>query len=174
LYWLIVSACCIAIFSNRVTDKICSTVYGEAFRLCCFLMIASWFRLVRLGLYTKRRRCSVFCKNSVREGACSAECRIYIFHQVDLYAAKFHHTGYQRSGLVGVELVGNGDPFCFEVSGRDSADLADKVLFRAGVSEGGLSYKYNSCQSKPISMCPLYGTSQPFNFIRLLEGLGLF
>ena len=34
------------------------------------------------------------------------------------YAAEFRHTGHQRSGLVGIELVGNEDPFCFGVGGH--------------------------------------------------------
>ena len=55
-------------------------------------------------------------------------------------AAEFRYTGHQRSGLVGVERVGNEDPFCFGVSGHGGADVADKVLFRAGVSEGGADH----------------------------------
>ena len=45
-----------------------------------------------------------------------------------------------KAGLVGIELVGNEDPFCFGVSGHGGADAADKVLFRAGVSEDGADH----------------------------------
>src|SRR5664279_2105787 len=56
------------------------------------------------------------------------------------YAAEFRHTGYQRSRLVGIDLVGNEDPFCFGVGGHGGTDVVDKVLFCASVPDGGADH----------------------------------
>lgn len=55
-------------------------------------------------------------------------------------AAQLRYTGGQRSGFVGVELVGNEHPFGLRVSRHGGADVVDKVLFRAGISQGGTNH----------------------------------